>query len=473
MARMFTNACRLSGQPEAHRGSVLSISDVAGKDGSEARTEPTTLESFTIEITRQGWIGPEPSHAKGDLCSHGDIRLVIGGCVIEPGDEEGEYTISTSALALLRTLESDHSPERPVAGKLVMHCGELLMLSCPIGIDWSVTHLPGAVRLSEVDRCDPMRPAARFPGLAVDLAEDEYRRQVVAFAEEAKRPFEGIEKVFYDDVDRQDYEKFWREYDARLRRAHWQLRIEDVPGEDRLRPLIDALDVDGTEERLQAALAAETTDAGRAEVLTQLARAQLFRGRLDVAQSLLDEADRLAGETGVARARVLLEGGRVVRRREGDRAALPLLERACEEAVDAGQPFIAADAAHVCALAGDRVSWTQRGLDIAERFEGAAYWKGTLLENLGEWQYDCGEYESSLASFEASLEAREQDGRNPELREYSRFGVARALRALGRPREAVPLLEQAVAWMSADGRDWPDGHLFREELTAARADMSR
>jgi hypothetical protein len=59
----------------------------------------------------------------------------------------------------------------------------------------------------------------RFPGLSVEVAEDEYRRQVVTFAREAKQPFEGIEKVFYEDYDRQLYEEFWREYDARLGRA--------------------------------------------------------------------------------------------------------------------------------------------------------------------------------------------------------------------------------------------------------------
>jgi tetratricopeptide (TPR) repeat protein len=240
-------------------------------------------------------------------------------------------------------------------------------------------------------------------------------------------------------------------------------------GEDRLRPLIDPFDEDATEERFLAALGAETTNAGRAEVLTQLARVQLSRGRFDAAQSLLDEADTLAGETGVARARVLLEGGRLARKVQGDRAAVPLLARAYEEALDDGQHFIAADAAHSCALAGDMVLWTERGLDVAERFEGAAYWKGTLLMNLGDWQFDRGDYQDSLGSFRAALEAREQDARNPELREYARFGIARALRALGRPREAVPLLEQAVAWMSFDGRDWPDARLFREELAAARA----
>jgi tetratricopeptide (TPR) repeat protein len=114
------------------------------------------------------------------------------------------------------------------------------------------------------------------------------------------------------------------------------------------------------------------------------------------------------------------------------------------------------------------VTWTARGLDVAERHEAAAYWKGTLLMNLGGWQFERGSYGESLASFQAALEAKEQDPRNPELREYARFGVARALRALGSPEEAIPLLEQAVEWMSASGRDWPEARLFSEELAAAR-----
>src|SRR5262249_6774365 len=123
--------------------------------------------------------------------------------------------------ALLRTLESGHSPEHPVAERLLLHCGMLLMLSCPSGIDWSVTHLGERVRLHDVVRYDGTDEsgAVRFPGLMVELAEDEYRRQVVAFAEKAKEPFRTTEKVFHDEVDRQDYDVFWQEYDGRLSRA--------------------------------------------------------------------------------------------------------------------------------------------------------------------------------------------------------------------------------------------------------------
>ena len=60
-------------------------------------------------------------------------------------------------------------------------------------------------------------------------------------------------------------------------------------------------------------------------------------------------------------------------------AALPILEQAYNAALAAGQHFMAADAAHSCALAGDMILWTDRGLDLADGFEAAAYWRGTLL----------------------------------------------------------------------------------------------
>jgi hypothetical protein len=177
-----------------------------------------SLPDFKIEITEQGWIDPDVVDYPADLCSHGDICLEIGGQVIAPGDGEHWYTISTSALALLRTLEADHSREHPVADRLVLCCGMLLMVSCPIGIDWAVTHLGERVRLHDVVSRDNAG-TVEFTGLTVELAESEYRRQIVAFAEKAKEPFARSQKTPADDFDQELYTEFWREYDARLGRA--------------------------------------------------------------------------------------------------------------------------------------------------------------------------------------------------------------------------------------------------------------
>jgi len=171
--------------------------------------------NFQITIIEQSWL-PGAS-AEEDLCSHGRIRLLIGGQQITSGKED--YGISESALSLLRTLQRDHSAAQPVAQMLIFHgCGTKLVMGCPIGVDWDVHHVADRVRISKVVRYDGTGDgdATTFPNLIVDLSETEYRDQVLAFAQEAKKPFSGIAKTFADDFDRQQYNDFWREYDALL-----------------------------------------------------------------------------------------------------------------------------------------------------------------------------------------------------------------------------------------------------------------
>jgi hypothetical protein len=142
--------------------------------------------------------------------------VVIGGRVIAPGDRRSGYTISTSALTLLRTLELDNASGPGADNQVILCCGMILMTSCPIGIYWSVAHAEGRIRLTNVGVCEEIGSVRDFPGLSVDLAEDEYRGQIVAFAEKAKEPFVGIDKFFDGDWERDLYREFWREYDARL-----------------------------------------------------------------------------------------------------------------------------------------------------------------------------------------------------------------------------------------------------------------
>ena len=234
---------------------------------------------------------------------------------------------------------------------------------------------------------------------------------------------------------------------------------------DRLRELWDFDDLDASEERLRAQLAAEPSDEGRAEVLTQLARVEGLRGDFDAGEQLVAEAEALGGESAVAAVRVDLERGRL-RRSSGDRdAALPLFESAFARAVAACEWFLAADAAHMAALAAaDRdgfIEWTQRGITVSEERVDASYWAGPLLNNLGWEHYDAGQHELALEAFERALRARERDPSSPAAIALAQYAVGKALRALGRSGEAIPLLEQAVA--RAEGEGAPDGW-FHEEL---------
>lgn len=244
--------------------------------------------------------------------------------------------------------------------------------------------------------------------------------------------------------------------------------------DDRLRPLWDFNDLDGTETRLRRQLEDEASDPGRAEVLTQLARVEGLRGEFERGDSLVDEATALAGDDAVAGARIHLERGRL-RRSSGDGdSARPLFESAYTSAFAAGQYFMAADAAHMVALvAGDRdgfVDWTNRGIELAETYEAAAYWAGPLLNNLGWEFHEAGELEPALDAFERALQVRERDPENGDGLSLARYAVGKTLRGLGRADEAIPLLEQAVAFATSENR--PDGW-FHEELAQDYAATGR
>ncbi len=244
--------------------------------------------------------------------------------------------------------------------------------------------------------------------------------------------------------------------------------------DDRLRPLWNFDDLDGTETRLRAQLEANASDASRAEVLTQLARVSGLRGDFVAGDAFLDEAATIGGDVPIVTARLNLERGRL-RRSSGDPvSARPLFEAAFAVALEERQHFIAADAAHMVALVApgrdDIVDWTRRGIELAELHGGAAYWLGPLLNNLGWEYYEADELEPALDAFERALEARERDPDDPAAIEIARYAVGKTLRELGRASEAIPVLERATAWAAAEGA--PDGW-FHEELAEEYAAVGR
>jgi tetratricopeptide (TPR) repeat protein len=229
---------------------------------------------------------------------------------------------------------------------------------------------------------------------------------------------------------------------------------------DRLRPLWDFDDLDASRERLRGQLDRETSVAGRAEVLTQLARVESLRGAFEACETLLEEAELLAGDDQLARVRIDLERGRKLRSGGDADVATPLFESAFARARANGLYFLAGDAAHMVALSDpDRVvEWTQRGLELAEAEPDAAYWAGPLLNNLGWHYFENSEFDEALAAFERALAARKRDPENPVEIEIARYAVGKTLRLLGRAEEAATLLERCVA------NSEPDLY-FHEELS--------
>ena len=201
---------------------------------------------------------------------------------------------------------------------------------------------------------------------------------------------------------------------------------------DRLRPLWDLDDVDATETRLREQFEREDSDAGRAEVLTQLARVHSLREEFDACEERLQEAEALAPDDGLVRVRVDLERGRKLRSSGDGAAAAPVFAGAFSRACDIGEYWFAGDAAHMVAISvpEQMVEWTDRGLDLAESQPEAAYWAGPLLNNLGWHYYDAGDYHRALAVFERALEARKRDPENPQAIVWAQEAIDEAQKAL-------------------------------------------
>lgn len=237
---------------------------------------------------------------------------------------------------------------------------------------------------------------------------------------------------------------------------------------DRLRPLWDFGDLDASEGRFRAQLEQETTDAGRAEVLTQLARVECLRGRFEECDVLLDRAEALGG----AEARVLLERGRRERSSGRPGAGDAEFRQAFDVARASGEHVLAVDAAHMLAIVDDSEAWTARAVEIAAPSDdpGVRYWLGPLYNNVGWSRYDAGDAAGALEAFELALASRERDDPRPYPREFTRCAVGKALRALGRADEAASAHEQCVAWAAEAGVE--DGE-FHEELAEDYAALGR
>lgn len=223
---------------------------------------------------------------------------------------------------------------------------------------------------------------------------------------------------------------------------------------DRFRALWDFEDVQASEQRLRAQLERERTPGGRAEALTQLARVASLRGDFDACERLLREAEGLSAPGDIAWIRIHLERGRRLRSSGDAPASVPVFEAAYTLACEQREFFLAGDAAHMVALAHPTLmdEWTERGLQLAEREPEAAYWAGPLLNNLAWTRFDAGEHERALELFERALGARERDPTDESGIAWARYGVAAALRSLGRTEEAGSVLRPALEWARRAGK---------------------
>jgi tetratricopeptide (TPR) repeat protein len=230
---------------------------------------------------------------------------------------------------------------------------------------------------------------------------------------------------------------------------------------------------DESERRFAALLAdvGEHTQAG-AEVLTQVARCQGLQGRFEEAHRTLDRVEPTLGpHASRARARYLLERGRVLNSSGQPEGALPLFAHALGVALAAGEDFYAVDAVHMMAIVArgdDRLSWNRRGLAMVDRSRDARVrrWRGSLYNNLGWALHDRGEFDPALHCFQEALRAREAQGDDALIR-IARWCVARGLRSLGRVEDALSIQRDLLAEHERLGTD--AGEVYEELIACLEA----
>ena len=172
----------------------------------------SSTDMITLVPTRLHWVKDDGSDDPLDLCVHSPVHFQIDGqTLVDAAD--GDFTVSATAIYLLRTLAHDHTEENPVGEHLFPCCGhaifdtgddDVLICGCPNGLDVSVVH--------NGDGTICLRKASGETNI---VTETEWRDAVRAFSDLVRR--------FYDDslpktpptIDTDAYAKMMAEWDRR------------------------------------------------------------------------------------------------------------------------------------------------------------------------------------------------------------------------------------------------------------------
>jgi tetratricopeptide (TPR) repeat protein len=225
---------------------------------------------------------------------------------------------------------------------------------------------------------------------------------------------------------------------------------------------------------IEAAVAAGDGSAAD-EARTQLARSLGLQGRFDDGHAILDRVDADHRVDDRVRVRARLERGRLLRSSGDAAAAVAPFQGAWELAWTLGEDGLAVDAAHMLALvdaAPGEHAWHQRALDLADTSPdpAARSWRGSLWNNFGWARFEAGDLDGALGAFEIALVMRREQGKPTETR-VAEWCVARCLRALDRPAEALEIQERLAVETAAAGA--PEDGYGTEEIGECLLAMGR
>jgi len=159
-----------------------------------------------------------------DQCAHGRVLFQVNDTIfVKPAD--GIWTISASALYLLRTLTEDHTIENPVSESnfLFPCCGftvwpagkrfNVLCMGCNTGVDIEIFHSDDMVSI-------------KSPVGSEKVSESEWAIAVLGFVTSVQDFYRASAfKVAIEDAyDKQGWAAFWQEWNERYQDANLSVK---------------------------------------------------------------------------------------------------------------------------------------------------------------------------------------------------------------------------------------------------------
>lgn len=251
----------------------------------------------------------------------------------------------------------------------------------------------------------------------------------------------------------------------------------DSPDVDSLWDFSDPLGSEARFRELLRLIEARGDPSMTAEVLSQIARAEVFQQRFTEAKATLLRTvpmwNRISAQ---ARCRVLLEAGRFEHSCGHPGSGQDLFLAALSIADQAGDEPLAVDAAHmlgIVTVGETRIIWGIRAIERAEHSseEKAWRWLGTLYGNLGCSYFDVGRLEDAMKMFRTAEAWSRTYGRAEQHRK-ARWRVGRCQRFQGDIDGALAGQRELMRECELAGHE--DGHVFKElgELSLIRGDFA-
>ncbi len=166
-------------------------------------------DSFEIKILDLHWINDKKDDPN-DKCAHGHVYLRIGTDVLSDNTAQS-WTVSSTALYLLRTLTDNYEPG-DFGSQLLPCCGhymiieentnKVLIFGCPNGIDWTIVHEGDIVKL------------VTLSGTVALIDRDAYKDIVYEFADQVEKFYQSSspKNIPTYDLDKIAYGEFWNEW---------------------------------------------------------------------------------------------------------------------------------------------------------------------------------------------------------------------------------------------------------------------